>query len=787
MADHAFPVSGWVPRWGLAGAAAAFWAGILLAGSGRGHPGPGRALGAVIAGLGAMLLAVALGRRVGAGWLGAVSAPVALWLSFGLLGAGWWWVRDGATMRSALSSLGGSAVLLRGSLADEPTSGGLGWTATLHPERLDRIDGEPADVPLSGSVWIEGRGPRPRWQAGRRVEADGDLESLRGDFGVYLRHRGYTATLRVIHLDDRGPPTNPLMRLAGAIRAGLRSSLERVLPGRDAGLVLGLVLGDTSRLDPGIEDSFRATGLSHLTAVSGENLAMFLAPVLGLAAAAGLGRRGRFAVGLIAIAFFVMLTAGAASVMRAAVMAGITLLGVFLGRPRSPPAVVGGAVLALLAWDPTLVWAVGFQLSVGATVGMATLARPIAGHLGSLPEGLALAAATTLSAQAGVLPLLLFYFGVVPLVTVPANLLAFPAVGAAMLLGLAAGATGLVWRTGGILVAGLARIPLGYLEGLARRLARWPLPSITSGGGRAWTLVAGFGVLLLVTWLLRDHARSRRALAALGLALPVFVWSGAAHAGPPAVLTVVFFDVGQGDAALIRSPGGVAILIDGGPDPLQVSAKLAALGIRRLDLMVATHPHADHVAGLPAVLTRFPVALVADSGCRGTSPFYRGFLAAVRALHEPLAHPRPGQVLRVGDVRLEVLGPEACAHGTDSDPNNDSMILRVSDGRNSVLFPGDAEVPEQQLILADRGTELSAPLLKVPHHGGNTSLPGFLAATRARVAVISVGQPNRYGHPSPELLALLARDGMRVFRTDRSGDLTVRFVGTELDVMAGMG
>src|SRR5207237_607116 len=155
-----------------------------------------------------------------------------------------------------------------------------------------------------------------------------------------------------------------------------------------------------------------------------------------------------------------------------------------------------------------------------------------------------------------------------------------------------------------------------------------------------------------------------------------------------------------------------------GPDPLQVSVKLAALGVRRLDLMVATHPHLDHVGGLPAVLARFPVGLVIDPGCRAGSPAYAEFLAAVRDAGASFHHPRPGDVLRVGDVRLEVLGPYACAHGTSSDPNNDSLVLRLRDGPATVLFPGDAERSEQEDILRSESGDLAAPLLKVPHHGG---------------------------------------------------------------------
>ncbi len=538
---------------------------------------------------------------------------------------------------------------------------------------------------------------------------------------------------------------------------------------------MGLALGDTSLIDARTDEDFRATGLSHLTAVSGENVAMFLAPIMGLGTLAGLGRRGRLALGLGATAFFVVLTRAEPSVLRAAVMTGLTMLGVFLGRPRSPPAIVGAAVLLLVGLDPTLVYAIGFQLSVAATVGLALLAGPFADRLRFLPRWLALAAGTTLGAQAGVTPLLLYHFGVVPTVTLPANLLAFPAVGPGMILGLAAAAIGLVVRPVGVVIGLAAHVPLTYLQGLADRLARSPLPSLTANPGGLLTLVGGLSVVVLIAWLVRARPRLRGpALVSIAVAVPLFVWSSALGAGSPSALTVTFFDVGQGDAALVRSPAGASILIDGGPDPQVVARKLAALGVRRLDLMVATHPHADHVGGLPAVLTRFPVGLAIDPGCPGDSPYYADFLRAVRERAVPFQHPRPGTVLHVGDVQLEVLGPERCFTGTNSDPNNDSMVLRVSDGWATVLFPGDAEQPSQTDLLHDEPGALVTLVLKVPHHGGDTSLPSFFEAVRARVAVVSVG-PNRYGHPVPGVLAELAADGMRVLRTDRSGDVTVTF------------
>ena len=759
--------------WALPIAAGAFWSGILLKGLNQTDTTPATsflilALGVV--GIGAMLVRGARARLGSAVWL-------VLILSFGSLGAGWAGVRDAHVRASPLAALAGRPVTVFGSVESLPASGMLGWTTTMRAEYVipRAVTGPTAAIQLSDPVWVEGHGVAPNLHPGDRVAVDGTLAGLRGSFGAYLRHRGFPAVLSADRLHDRGPPTSFLRRLANRVRGAFSQSLQRVLPRREAGLLMGLALGDTSRLDPRIEESFRATGLSHLTAVSGENLAMFTAPILGAAMLLRLGRSARLLVGVAAVVFFVLLTGGEPSVLRAAAMAGLTLLAVFLGRPRSPPVILAGAVLLLLGNTPTLVYSIGFRLSVAATAGIAVLAGPLGERLRWLPRGVALAAGTTIAAQAGVTPLLLYHFGVVPLVSVPANLLAFPAVGPAMILGLLGAALGTLAQPVGVIVGALARLPLGYLEGLAHRLARSPLPSVTSAGGQLPELLAGLFVLGGLAWWVRAGARlHRRAVAVALLVLPLFVWSSAVRSGAPSTLTVTFFDVGQGDAALVRSPAGASILIDGGPDPDLVVRKLAALGVRRLDLIVATHQHADHVGGLPSVLARFPVGLVLDPGCRDDAPAYAAFLSAVRSAGVSFRHPRSGTSFLLSDVSVQVLGPERCFDGTNSDPNNDSLVLRVVVAGSAVLFPGDAEQPNQANLLRDEIALLPAQVLKVPHHGGATSDPSFFEVVHASVAVVSVG-PNRYGHPVASVLQELAGDGMRVFRTDRSGDVTVSF------------
>src|SRR5207244_13215201 len=213
---------------------------------------------------------------------------------------------------------------------------------------------------------------------GYRVVVTGRLARPAGSCGEYLRHRGYAAELSVSTLHQEGPASGPVLRAADHLRGALRDSLGRVFPPKEAGLLMGLALGDTSRLDPIVAERFKATGLTHLLAVSGENVAMFLAPILGLSGMARLGRRLTLFVGLMAVAFFVVLTRAEPSVLRAAAMTSLAMFGAFVGRPRSPPALMGGAVLVLLAFDPTLVYAIGFQLSVAATAGIPALAAPVA-------------------------------------------------------------------------------------------------------------------------------------------------------------------------------------------------------------------------------------------------------------------------------------------------------------------------------------------------------------------------------------------------------------------------
>jgi competence protein ComEC len=754
----------------LPGAAAAFWSGLLLwPVLGRMFPVP------IWLGLGLIALVIGAGSLPPEGphadrWSpnGVVALVVAGVVA---VGVGWGGFREHRTLGAFLSEIAPTTVELEGSLRTDPTITPSGWWAIVDASQVRWAAGAER---IHETVWVDGDADPPEAVRGDRVGVRGSL-LVPGDegFGAFLLRRGIAAEISAREVDRLGPSANPFVRAAQAFRAFVGRSISRLFPPREAGLLLGLALGDASRLDPGLARDFQATGLGHLLVVSGENVAMVLAPVLGLALILRLSRWPRFALALGTVVFFVVLTGAEPSVMRAGVMAALALTGTLLGRPRSTASILAGAVLILLVFDPTLVWSIGFQLSVAATAGMVLMASELSERLSFLPTPLALAAGTTLAAQLGVTPVLLFQFHEVPIVTALANVLAFPAVSPALLIGLLAAAVGLVTVGPGRVLAALALVPMRYLETLADRLGRSGLPWITSGGGPL-VLVSGFGLVAAGAWWLRTRRRvPRRALIAGVVVLPVLVWSSALSAGPPAGLVVRFFDVGQGDAALLSSPGGVNVLVDGGPDPEQVATELSALGVPRLDVVIATHPHADHIVGLPGVFARFPVGLVLEPGCPDDSSFQADLDAAIADEHLPVRYPRTGDTFSVGDVRLDILSPPSCFTGTNSDPNNDSLVVLASLHEDTVLFANEPEQPAQQAML-DAGEPLHADVLNVPHHGAATSLETFFQAVDPAVAVVSVG-PNTYGHPVPEILAEIRVTGAEVYRTDRSGTVTVTF------------
>lgn len=627
----------------------------------------------------------------------------------------------------------------------------------------------------------------------RPVSGDGDVLVL-GDAGPWrdvlpgqrVRVRGSLQPdlgggVLSVTIFERGPPellaTPPWwQRTAGTVRAALRRSAS-VLPDQERGLLPGLVDGDTANLDPVLVERFRTAGLTHLVAVSGTNCSIVVGAVLLVLRRMRVRPWACALIGGLVLVTFVIVARPSPSVLRAATMATIALVSLAGGRPRAAVPALSAVVLVLLILDPSLGRSASFAMSVLATAGLLVLAPGWARRLRArgVPIGLAESVAVAAAAHLVTAPVVAGLSGQVSVVAIAANVLAEPVVAVTTILGFLAAVVSPMWLGAGTVFAWSAGWPCRWLVGVAEffgglhgAVIPWP------GGMDGGLVLAG---LLAVLVLIALRAGARRVLAAGAItALTVLLPVQAVSTGwPPARWLFVACDISQGDSLVLNAGAGAAVLVDAGPDPVAVDRCLDDLDVTALPLVVITHLHADHVAGLPGAVRGRAVGQI----MAGPLPEPEGGEELITRIagreHLVVGSPRPGTTIRAGAVRLEVLGPRTPAHGTRSDPNNSSLVMRATVGGTRFLLSGDAEVEEQDAILAS-GADLAADVLKVPHHGSAYSSPAFLDAAHARTAIVSVGLGNDYGHPSPVLLHEIAQLGIPLYRTDRDGD--VAFVGT---------
>ena len=629
-----------------------------------------------------------------------------------------------------------------------------------------------------------------------RVEARGRLLSTRAPVVVLAQHRGWAGLLpgqRVtlagrLGLARPGQPVAAIVsvrtppelvgrpplvqRAAGGLRGGLRRAAAG-LPPAERGLLPGLVVGDTSRLPADLDADMRTAGLTHLTAVSGANLAILTVFVLGAGRWAGLRGRWLPAAGALAMAAFVVLARPQPSVVRAAAMGGVGLLALTTGRRRRSVATLGAAVLGLLLLDPWLSRSFGFVLSVLATAALILLAPgwARAWQLRGVPRPVAEALAVPLAAQLVCGPVVVLLSGQVSLVGVPANLLAAPAVAPATLLGVLVTAVAPLSEpvAGGLAI--LAGGPVWWIVQVARRFAALPeatLPWPGTLAGAALLVLATVAAVLLVRLLARRPGGAAGAAAVLGVALVV---PASSPGWPPGGWVLAACDVGQGDALVLAVGPHAGVVVDAGPDPRAVDRCLRGLGVHQVPLVLLTHLHADHVEGLPGVLRHRRVGEVVRSGYGEPGAELTRVVRWARSAGVPVRVTTVGERVTVGPVSWQVLWPARVIE-EDSVPNNASVVLVVRTRGLRLLLLGDVEPPAQRALLS-RASLGRVDVLKVAHHGSAYQDPALLVAARPRVALVSVGVDNDYGHPAPSTMRSLRRTGALVGRTDRDGTLLV--------------
>ena len=677
----------------------------------------------------------------------------------------------------------------------------------------------------------------PYFRYGDKLRVEGRIgepPELDGfDYAAYLARQGIVEVLdaRRVTLIGEGEGSAFYRTLYG-FRRRLAASIAAVVPEPQAALGQATLLGLRRNIPQDLNEAFRRTGTAHLLAISGLHVGVLLGISLaGSAALLGRKHHLHLIAPLLVIWLYGLLSGMSPSATRACIMGSVYLASLAFGRQRGSLAPIGVAAALMVAVSPSIVYSISFQLSFAAIAGIAAFSdvfgdrlRPpierligrrslLRAPLAGITEMLGLSLAATITT----VPLIAFHFERVSTLGIPASVLTLPVLpflivgnAGAALVGLASAAFAMpfgwvAWGAG------------AYLSGAVTLLARLPGASIDIGSIAGAAVVGYYSVLLLAygvrvmfpgavgvllrriatmygstdpqkgSILPRTESVSRSGRIAMWLLVPAafvasLAWSQALTNDDR--LHVMFFDVGQGDAIFIETPGGRQVVVDGGSDPLLMTRLLGErmrFNDWHIDIVAATHPNSDHIGGLAQVLERFDVGAVLERRIEYESAAYQAWSRAVNAEMAQGARvidASAGQVIALdADVRIEVLGPPPILlGGTESDADNASLVLRLVYGEVSILLTGDIFSEAERGLLAS-GTALDSDVLKVPHHGSDSSSTrDFLSAVSPAAAVISVGEGNGYGHPHANVVERLREhvaDGM-LFQTAERG--TVEFI-----------
>ncbi len=690
-------------------------------------------------------------------------------------------------------------------------------------------------VTARATAVIAERREAPYFRYGDRLRVEGTIgeppELEEFDYAAYLARQGIAEVLdaRSVEIVGTGEGS-PFYRSLYGARRQLAASIAVVVPEPQAALGQATLLGLRRNIPTELTEAFRRTGTAHLLAISGLHVGILLGISLA-ASAALLGRRHHLHLiaPLLAIWLYGLLSGMSPSATRACIMGSVFLASLAFGRQRGSLAPIGVAAALMVAISPSVLYSISFQLSFAAIAGIAAYSDTFGDGLRSSIDrlvgrwsilrtpivGIADMLGVSFAATIATLPLIAFHFELVSTLGIPASVLTLPVLPFLIVGSAGAALVGLVSTTLATPLGWLAWSAGAYLTGLVTLLAGLPGASVEIGDLAAPAVAAYYSVLLLAygatvmflgavrevlrgvvfwrghrnssqaNWRSPQAARTSRSKNIKNIAMWLLVpaaffaslaWSQALTNEDR--LHVVFFDVGQGDAIFIETPGGRQMVVDGGADPLLMTRLLGErmrFTDRHLDIVAATHPNSDHIGGLVQVLERYDVGAVLERRIEYESGTYQAWERAVKEEETGGAmviEARAGQVIALDrDVLVEVLGPPSeLLRGTESDADNASLVLRLVYGEVSMLLTGDIFAEGERALVA-RGAEVDSDVLKVPHHGSDSSSTSvFLNAVSPAAGVISVGEGNRYGHPHAEVLERLREivdDGMLFLTAER--------------------
>ncbi len=634
--------------------------------------------------------------------------------------------------------------------------------------------------------------------AGSRLHFSGDLQPLprprnphQFDYASFLSRRDIHSQIFVSDILLLDPVGDPPFWIRQQIR--IRTALNRLFSQENSGLARAIILGDRSDLDPGLRTGFSRAGLAHLMAVSGMHVGFILMPVWFVLPwfrrTPGLRVAG-LALGGSLLLCYAGVTGFSVSVSRASLMAFFLMLARLFHKPGTSMNILGAAALLLLVHDPMMLFDIGFQLSFLAVIIILTT---LTGTRYMLPPAhryrktgaLFQFVMVSVLVQGGLYPLLIHYFNEFSIAGPLSNTLAVPFVQFMFLWTFLCLVIGLFLPD----MAALANIPgdliLTGLTGYVDRIGAHPASWIEGTLPGSWL----YGVWFFGTALLAGlRIPALRFKMAAGLLLCVVMLQSVQLHGQlrRPVLEVAFFDVGQGDAVLLKTPGGYHYLYDAGiwspgfdSAERTIIPELKAMGIRRLDGVILSHPHADHIGGIVSLMHHMPIDTIYQSPATYDTQLYHRYMELASRMNIPVRLLTTGHMITTDPgMPMLVLAPSDGIRA--SDPNNQSVVLMVLHGDTRLLLTGDAEEEAEEFMVEQFGPFLRSDLLKVGHHASRTSSTApFLDKVRAPEAVASLGLRNRYQHPHPEATRRLldagtftrftSLEGAVIYRSDGAG------------------
>lgn len=639
------------------------------------------------------------------------------------------------------------------------------------------------------------------------------------DWGEYARLNGEdaTASVKPAAVSVSGRAGSLALRSFYDMRQEVARSASASLAPEDAAIYRAMVLGDQGKVAQPVRDVFSASGTTHILSVSGSHIALFASLIFilvrlatgALPARAAIRfslradwRKAASALALPAAAFYCLLAGSEVATVRAFIMLAVFMAAILLDREADILNTLAASALIALVSGPSALFDISFQLSYGCVLAMAVAdrawPRPRAasgGRLAGRTRRQAYALYISAAALVCTAPLVAGQFNTFSWVSIPANIVIVPLAGMVLVpLGLLSAVLHIISPAASLQLAGLNGLAIESFMSVVRAFASMPSANLhPPAPGFIPTVLFYACIAAAVLWKATPRARLAGALAAV----LVFSLTGFVHWDVQGRLRVVFFDVGHGDSALVQFPDGKTMLVDAGgmrygadPGRASIAPYLWNHGIRRLDYVVISHPHPDHFAGLFYLMENFGIGQIweagTDTSTGGDKPAYRCLIALAKARGIPCYKMcNPGEA-SIGGASVQILGVSRTggvnANEENEQENNGSLVIRVSYGKASFLFTGDIQ-PEAEEEFARSGMPLASTVMKVPHHGGKSSLCGpFFGTVSPKAAVISTGVAGRYPTPSPETVEALEAMRARVLITSREGAATFSSDGRTLDI-----